>query len=286
MIRANELVTLPLGVLALLLTMSNEHVEDIDSGIKDGTYDAAANTDIERKREAVKTAEAISLKANGTGEVAAREASETQSIAISANARSTQLAELKENGLTIGECITAFAVPNDDPYVKGARSLILGGDDIEIDDNTTTSVGEDGAWVLNWLWVSNEEAGILTNTGILETVWEYACKRMSDEQGLKVPHNIAADWLQDLVQNFSDELDGIETEVLKGLPAPITWTDVDGTEYRFMPSDAVSQLRLIARENGLPDDISDKAEQFCIRYGNKLDAILHVINADCAMTAT
>lgn len=284
MIRANELVTLPLGVLALLLTMSNEHVEDIDSGIKDGTYDAAANTDIERKRDAVKAAEAIYRKAYSTVEVVDREASETQSIAISANARSTQLAELKENGLTIGECITAFAVPNDDPYVKGARSLILGGDDIEIDDNTTTSVGEDGAWVLNWLWVSNEEAGILTNTGILETVWEYACKRMSDEQGLKMPHNIAADWLQDLVQNFSDEIDGIENEVLRGLPAPITWLDVDGSEFRFMPSDALSQLRLLARGNGLPDDISDKAEQFCIRYGNKLDAILKTLTADITAT--
>lgn len=70
------------------------------------------------------------------------------------------------------------------------------------------------------------------------------------------------------------------TESLAPIPAPITWLDVDGTEFRFMPSDALSQLRLLARGNGLPDDISDKAEQFCIRYGNKLDAILKTLTAD------
>ena len=70
------------------------------------------------------------------------------------------LEALKADGLSIGECITALAVPNDDPYIKKARSLVASGDDVQIDDDTTISVGEEGAWVLCWLWVSNEEAGI------------------------------------------------------------------------------------------------------------------------------
>lgn len=54
------------------------------------------------------------------------------------------LASLKDDGLTIGECITALSVPNDDPFVAQARNLVFGMDDMEIDDNTTTSVGDGG----------------------------------------------------------------------------------------------------------------------------------------------
>ena len=63
--------------------------------------------------------------------------------------RAEALERLKAEGLTIGECITALAVPNDDPYVREARNLIVGDDDVEIDDHTVTSPAEDGAWVLS-----------------------------------------------------------------------------------------------------------------------------------------
>lgn len=46
--------------------------------------------------------------------------------------------------------------------------------------------------------------------------------------------------------NYADELDGIEDEVIKGLPGPIQWEDASGRSFRFMPSDALSQLRLLA----------------------------------------
>ena len=80
--------------------------------------------------------------------------------------RTRILEGLKADGLTVGECIRALAVPNDDPYVKKARDLVAGDDDIEIDDATTTSVGEDGAWVLSWLWVSNEDAGVTSKVDL------------------------------------------------------------------------------------------------------------------------
>lgn len=72
--------------------------------------------------------------------------------------RAKALEALKADGLTIGECITALAVPDDDPYVREARNLIAD-DDVEIDDHTVIAVVGDGAWVLSWLWVSKEEAG-------------------------------------------------------------------------------------------------------------------------------
>jgi len=79
---------------------------------------------------------------------------------MSADERAKLLLCLKENGLTIGECVRALSVENDNPYVRAARALVAGGDDVEVDDSTTLSEGEGGAWVLSWLWVSNEEAGI------------------------------------------------------------------------------------------------------------------------------
>lgn len=66
--------------------------------------------------------------------------------------------KLLEQDLSIGECIRSVAVPNDDPYVVAARKLC--DDDFEIDDQTTTSVGEGGAWVLGWTWISDDDAGI------------------------------------------------------------------------------------------------------------------------------
>lgn len=74
--------------------------------------------------------------------------------------RAEALERLKAEGLTIGECVTALAVPNDDPYVSEARKLVEGDDDVEIDEHTVTAVADDGAWVLSWLWVSKYEVGL------------------------------------------------------------------------------------------------------------------------------
>lgn len=71
------------------------------------------------------------------------------------------LAALRDRGLTIGQCITALSVSNDNPYVVAAREAVQQmGDDVEIDDVTVIAEGDDGAWVLNWMWVYNSEAGV------------------------------------------------------------------------------------------------------------------------------
>lgn len=86
-------------------------------------------------------------------------------LSDSAQHRAKVLESLRADGLTIGECVRTLTVPNDDPYVCAARAQILGDDDVEIDDSTTTSVGEDGAWVLAWLWISDDQAGIRADGG-------------------------------------------------------------------------------------------------------------------------
>lgn len=208
-----------------------------------------------------------------------------------ADRRSEALAALKAEGLTIGECIRALASPEDDPYIRKARQLIEGDDDVEIDEESVASCGDGGAWVLTWTWVSDEEAGILRYSDLFEKVLERARRFLSGyersehclpaEQKLdaetRALRTHQADWLEDLISNFSDELDGIETEVPKREPGPIVWDDGDGNLIRFMPSDALCQLLSLARRRGLSIELSNQAEKFCLRYGNKLDAILTVL---------
>jgi len=193
--------------------------------------------------------------------------------------RARILAELKEEGLTIGECITAFAVSNEDPYVRKARELIIGGDDHEIDDKTTTSVGDDGAWVLSWLWVSSEEAGVLPYADLLEHVLDKARAYLQDEgqeDSNPLSLDIYADWLEALLVNFSDEIDGIEEEQLKpgAIPGAITWVDEAGGTHRFLPSDAIGKLVATARQGCLSTELTNQADEFCRQFGNKVDAIL------------
>lgn len=231
---------------------------------------------VERLAAALKATQAALAQAMQHAETLER----VRSATPDSQARESTLKALIEGGMTIGECIRAFAVPEDDPYVQRARSLIAGGDDIEIDDATTTSVGEDGAWVLSWLWVSNDEAGVRPTTEVWSQVHEYAEDALGDAPGATtpsgVPFAVLVDWLDDLVMNFDDILDNIEKQPIKGIPGSISWSldEQDEKPVRFMASDALNQLRLLARQGGLPDDAANQAEKFCIRYGNKLDAIL------------
>lgn len=71
--------------------------------------------------------------------------------------RSTILSTMKEDGMLFGECLHAFSVGNDDPFVRAASASR--NDDLNI-DSAITSVGNEGAWVMAWVWVSNEEAGV------------------------------------------------------------------------------------------------------------------------------
>ncbi len=67
-------------------------------------------------------------------------------------------------GLTYPDLLPVFAAHEDDPYVSAARHLIAGDDDLAIDDRTVTCEVDDGAWVLTWIRVSDEEAGVERQT--------------------------------------------------------------------------------------------------------------------------
>jgi hypothetical protein len=47
-----------------------------------------------------------------------------------------------------------------DPCDELFRSAVLTSDELEVDPDAVVSRGEDGAFVMSWTWVSNEDAGI------------------------------------------------------------------------------------------------------------------------------
>lgn len=192
------------------------------------------------------------------------------------------LATLKEQGLTFQDCIDAFGVTEANPYVAAAKqakapeSLHIGDKAVVLSDD------DEGAYVQVWVYVPAEKA-ILSHSAVLETVLESAKLGI---QGMALQgdarysaryelYACQAEWLEDLLMNYGEELDDIATESLVGrVPKSITWVSKAGKSFNFMPSAAISELRLLARIIGLPDYVSDAAEKFVYRYGNKLDAIL------------
>lgn len=71
------------------------------------------------------------------------------------------LIALKQANLTFAECINAFGVASDtDPYAKAAMAEARDGE-IEVDDITVLSgSGDGGEYVMCWMWISNEKAGV------------------------------------------------------------------------------------------------------------------------------
>ena len=78
--------------------------------------------------------------------------------------------------------------------------------------------------------------------------------------------------------NHGERIDDIADEDLPdgALPACVTWVREDGRRFQFMPSSAVFAL-LSKAMNGLATQDTQDVEMFCQRYGNKLDAILTIV---------
>lgn len=53
------------NALALVLSMANSHIEDIESGLEDGTYEASENLDIDEKNAAVQRIQSLHDKLCG-----------------------------------------------------------------------------------------------------------------------------------------------------------------------------------------------------------------------------
>lgn len=88
--------------------------------------------------------------------------------------------------------------------------------------------------------------------------------------------NAYAEWLEDLISNFADELDDIETEDPQGESGSICWLDKRGVEFEFMPSTALFVLLAVAHAKGLDAEEHDELYGFILHHGIKLDKMLKV----------
>jgi hypothetical protein len=70
--------------------------------------------------------------------------------------------EINHSGLEFGQCVQILGEDDSDPYVAAALDHVRDGE-LEVDVPTIVSRGEDdGAYVMSWIWIENEEAGIET----------------------------------------------------------------------------------------------------------------------------
>lgn len=200
------------------------------------------------------------------------------------------LAELKGAGLHFALCTRLFGETNEQsPYVAAARDQAREGE-LEIDDRAMVSKGDDdGAYVSAWLWVSNEAAGVVPYPEALEAMLDAA--RVNIKRGVPIGITLLdaethtrrqsayADWLEDLISNFSDELDAIETEESPDRErAEITWVDANDESHRFYPSDALAQLRTHATLAVMPEGPAKRrAFEFVDKHARALDRILSVL---------
>lgn len=203
------------------------------------------------------------------------------SLKESTHAQAIQLLQAcRDGGMSFGDCIEIFAADKNDPYVAKAREDIGKSDDIQIDDMTIISKSEQGAWVMAWLFISDESAGVKSFSEALEAVLESAMKSISTDRELDAETlNLRfeqSDWLVELLSNYADEIDTIESQTPVNKPGPIVWVGEDDKPYEFMPSDAIAQLLVLARRAGLESAVADRADEFCREHGTKLDAMLTV----------
>lgn len=196
------------------------------------------------------------------------------------------LKALVDQGLSFSDCVKAFGAPEGDPFAAAAEEMYVIEGSIEIDATTVLSQSAAGAYVMAWVWVDNSDAGILSNSELLEEVYENA--RRAADGGVSLPSEemmlLAAqcDWLEDLISNFADELDSIAEEKAEGAPGPVNWQGLDGKSHRFMASSAITSLSLRGRDQGLSDQHYDSVCQFIRDHGNKLDAMLNVLEVAAA----
>ena len=69
--------------------------------------------------------------------------------------------DLNNHGLEFGEVVNLLGVDSSNPYAAFAHShRLLSEGVLEVDETAVLNEAGDGAYVMAWLWVSNEDAGV------------------------------------------------------------------------------------------------------------------------------
>jgi len=79
----------------------------------------------------------------------------------SSEAMMQELQELKKEGLGFSACIEVFGERRENnPYATAVFEADHVDGELEVDDVTVVSMSDDGAYVMSWIWVSDDEVGI------------------------------------------------------------------------------------------------------------------------------
>lgn len=200
-----------------------------------------------------------------------------ESINQASPAKELVVEALKSHGFAFEDLLPAFAETEEaNPFVKAARELVKNDEgSIEVDEPSVVSRGDkEGAYVLGWIYVSNEEAGCLPNSVVLERL--YDALDISDDESF----NARRLWLEETLSNFSEEIDELDSEeVTHADPNEIHWAQ-EGEIYTFHPSEALTVLLASVERMGSLDapDIA-RVKLFIERFGDKLNRVVHAHKA-------
>lgn len=199
-----------------------------------------------------------------------------ESINQASPAKETVIEALKRNHFQFGDFVAPFGVDAESsPYVKAAKERLSSEEgSLEVDEPTIVSESSDGgAYVMAWLWIGDDEAGIQHHSASLERLLDVLAEQ-DDERT-----NAHCDWLGDTIANFADEIDEIDAEEVAAREAqPVVW-GYEGKDHSFFPSEALSNLLTVAKEHEgeLSSDEISSIESFIEQFGDKLNRILRTV---------
>lgn len=185
------------------------------------------------------------------------------------NAWNPILLAFKRMGLEFHNSISVFGSPDDNPYVMAAKETAVGDEDVDFDQECVVAESDEGAFVQGWHWVSRSDAKP-ANSDLLEGIVDFA-QASGNNSPLMCEY---LTWAEDLIANFSDELDELKQDSDLTAPKPIVWMTMDGTSIEFVPSDAILAIAQEAKKNQMPDRFAQRIEEFCQKLGPSLDSKL------------
>lgn len=187
---------------------------------------------------------------------------------------------VKASGLTFGEIITPFQEDESNPYVKAAIEKNEAGE-MEVDCPAVVSDGDDrGAYVLAWLWVTDEEAGIPHISEELSVVQSCISAHANelnklfgdnDSKGDIARLNAEALWLENVLEDYKTEIDQVEAKEMHGVSLPkVRYTHLDKEEV-IEPSKALKELLDIGAALSLSSEVKMRLHDFIENHGAILD---------------
>lgn len=153
--------------------------------------------------------------------------------------------------------------------------------------------GDDGVEQL-WLEIVDpvcprEERPAPTHSAVWEEILTRAKVTIEHPKGLLDPETLAirrhqADWLEELISNYAEELDTVEHEPILRTPQLITWVTKDLGTIQFLATPTLEAFIELANQSGLPLTFRVQAEHFCRQYKDLLNSLFSTVQTVTSST--